>query len=230
MNDTREGGMGCFAKGCLSLLVVGALLIVGIGAAGWYVYKRAIGNFTAAGPVDLHIPAPSDAQFAAADATLNRLRDAIANGREATVEFTATDLNALVARHPDFTDLRGKCRFGIEDSVMTVEVSAPLDSSGLPQTRGRWFNGILRFSFVFEQGQFSFEPKSAEAAGHAVPRAFLSPSFTSSFNQNFSRSFREAVEKKKGREAAFWKHIKSMMVQGDKLLVTTDASSPVAQR
>jgi hypothetical protein len=48
----------------------------------------------------------------------------------------------------------------------------------------------------------------------------LSPNFASSFSQNFSNGYRNAV-RKNPRNAQFWKHIKTMTVEGDKLVIST---------
>jgi hypothetical protein len=215
--------MGCFAKGCLVVAIAGLALAVIIAGSSWYLYRKALNNFTSTQPADIRIePPPSDTQFRAADATLTRLREAMANNQEVTVEFTATDLNTLVARHPDFARERGKMRFDLTDSIMTLDFSAPLDSVPLPRIKGRWFNGTARFAFGYELGHFTFDIKSADAGRRHLPKRMLSPRFVSAFSSSFSKSFSESLQKNQ-RAADFWQHVKSMTVQGDKLVVTTQA-------
>ena len=145
----------------------------------------------------------------------------MANNQEVTVEFGTTDLNTLVARHPDFASERGKIRFGLADSIMTLDFSAPLDSVPLPRIKGRWFNGTARFAFSYDLGHFTFNPISAEAGHHHVPNRIFSR-FASSLSSSFRKSFSESLQKKQ-QAADFWQHVKSMTVQGDKLVVTTQA-------
>lgn len=212
--------MGCFAKGCLTVAIVCVALAVIVSGGGWYLYSKAVENFSSTQPADIRIdPPPSDEQFHAADAILTRLREAMANHQEATIEFTATDLNTLVARHPDFASKRGRIRFGVAESIMTVDLSAPLDSVPLPKLKGRWFNGTARLAFTYAQDQFTFDLKSVEAGGRHLPQTILS-SFATSFSTNFSKSFHESLEKDP-QTATFWKHVKSVIVQGEKLIVTT---------
>jgi len=212
--------MGCFAKGCLTLLVVGFLLLAcGLGAT-WYVYVQMVDKLTSPESADVQVAPPSEAQFQAAESSMNRLRNAVADNKETTVEFTAADLNALIARDSAFSDWRGKIRIEMADSTMTVAVSAPLHSIPLPRLRKRWFNGTARFSFIYEAGRFSFDIKSAEAGGHQVPDVFLSESSISSFNESMNKSFRDEVrDNDSGSE--FWDHVKKMSLEGDKLVVTT---------
>ena len=215
----REG-MGCFAKGCLTILIVGFLLLAcGLGGT-WYFYVKMVDNLTSLESADVQVQPPSEGQFQTAETSMNRLREAVAKNKETTVEFTAADLNALFARDAAFSEWRGKIRVEIANSTMTIAVSAPLHSIPLPRVRKRWFNGTARFSFTYDAGTFSFDIKSAEAGGHQVPDIFLSESTISSFNDSMNKSFRNEVrENNQGSE--FWDHVKRMSLEGDKLVVTT---------
>jgi hypothetical protein len=215
-------GIGCFAKGCLTLLIVGFILIAGIIGGGWYLYVKTVDNLTSPVPADVQIEPPSESQFQSAENSMAHLRKAIANNKETTVEFTAADLNALFARDLDFKEWRGRTRIEIADSTMTIALSASVNSIRLPRMKKRWFNGTARFSFTYESGTFSFDIKSAEAGGHHVPGVFLSSSAISSFNESMNRSFRDEL-RNNDRGSEFWNHVKTMSLEGDKLVVTTQA-------
>jgi hypothetical protein len=214
--------MGCFAKGCLTVLIIGFILIAGIIAGTWYLYVKTVDNLTSPAPADVHIEPPSESQFQIAENSMARLRKAIANNEETTVEFTAADLNALLARDLDFKEWRGRTRIEITDSTVTIALSASLNSIPLPRIKKRWFNGTARFNFAYESGTFRFDIKSAKAGGHHVPGIFLSRSSISSFNESMNRSFRDEL-RTNDRGSVFWNHVKTMSLEGDKLVVTTQA-------
>jgi hypothetical protein len=223
MNDQPKKGCGCCGAGCVTVIVVAALLLLGASFGAWHYYSKSIDTYTSAIPATIRVAPPTATQYSAANAALERLRNAIASGQEATVEFTAADLNALIARDPDFAWMRGKFRIAIDDSIMTLDLSVPLGAVRLlPKLRNRWFNGTIRFSFDYDRGEFSFDPKSAEAGGQPLPDIVLSSRFTSSFDSGFSKGFRETMGKSP-RGAEFWKHIDTMRLRGDKLIVTTNA-------
>jgi hypothetical protein len=212
-------GMGCFAKGCLTLLIIGFILIAAVIGGTCYVYVKAVDNLTSRAPVDVQTERPSESQFQAAESSMERLRTAIAHDKETTVEFTGADLNALFARDPSFEDLRGRVRIEIADSTMTVALSAPLHSIPLPGMKKRWFNGTASFSFTYNSGAFRFDLKSAEARGHHVPDIFLS-NFNSSIDESMDRDFLNGL-KSNDHDSEFWDHVKTMRLVGDKLVVTT---------
>jgi hypothetical protein len=214
--------MGCFAKGCLTVLIIGFILIAGIIAGTWYLYVKTVDNLTSPAPADVHIEPPSESQFQIAENSMARLRKAITNNEETTVEFTAVDLNALLARDLDFKEWRGRTRIEITDSTVTIALSASLNSIPLPRIKKRWFNGTARFNFAYESGTFRFDIKSAKAGGHHVPGIFLSRSSISSFNESMNRSFRDEL-RTNDRGSVFWNHVKTMSLEGDKLVVTTQA-------
>ena len=209
--------MGCFATGCLTVLVLGFFLIAVVGVGGWWFYKRTFNSLTSAGPSDVRIEAPTPADIQKAESSHARLNEAIAKNQETTIELTGPELTVLLSREADLDFLRDRCRIDISNSIMTVTLSAPLDVLPWPGTKGRWFNGTVRFSMSYANGEFEVDLQSAEANGREFPDIFLS-----GFNNTFSEAMNEAFQDGRRRnDHEFWTHIKTMSLQGDKLVLTT---------
>ena len=209
--------MGCFAKGCLTVLVLGFFLLAAVGVGGWWFYKKTFNSLTSAGPADVRIEAPTPEVIQRAQGTQARLDEAIAKNQETTVEFTGPELSVLLAREADLDFLRDRCRIEIANSIMTVTLSAPLDRLPWPGVKGRWFNGTVRFSMSYSNGEFEVDLQSAEANGREFPDVFLS-----GFNNTFSDAMNEAFHDARRRnDHEFWSHVKTMALQGDKLVLTT---------
>jgi hypothetical protein len=213
--------MGCFAVGCLSAIVVLVLLLIVGGGGGWFLYSKAVNTFTSGRPANVVTEEPTNAQLRAANAAISRLREVITRNEKATVDFSETDLNALIGHDPAFARIRGKARIKIEDSIVTVEMSAPLDGVPLPKLKGRWFNGVVRVRCSYIDYQFVFEGQSAIANGYDfdLSSPFFS-SFSRSFNQSFNDGFRRGLEQDR-QGATFWKRIKSITVEKSRLVVET---------
>jgi hypothetical protein len=214
-------GTGCCAKGCLTLLILGFIFIAVIVGGGWYLYKNTLANLTSPVPADVRLETPTPAQIEESEKTRDRMEAAIAKNEETTVEFTGPELNALLSRDPDLSFLRNRTRIEISNSIMTVTISAPLDSLPWPGLQGRWFNGTIRLKVSYSSDTFHTELKSAEANGHELPDYFLG-SFNSSFDNSFNRSFRDEVQKNENG-SEFWSRVKTMSLEGDKLVIVTKA-------
>jgi hypothetical protein len=211
--------MGCFAKGCLTVLVLGFFLIAVVGVSGWWFYKKTFNSLTSAGPADVRIEAPTPEVIQKAEISQARLDEAIAKNQETAVEFTGPELTVLLAREADLDFLRDRCRIEIANSLMTVTLSAPLDKLPWPGLKGRWFNGTLRFSLEYANGAFEVDILSAEANGREFPDVMLS-AFNTSFEEAMNTSFQDEL-RKDDRNSEFWRHVKTMKLEGDKLVLTT---------
>src|SRR3982750_4193142 len=88
-----RSGMGCFAKGCLTVLVLGFLFIAIVGGGGWDFSKKTFNNLTPTRPVDVRTEIPTPAQTKSAEDSHARLEEAIARNQETTVEFTGPELS-----------------------------------------------------------------------------------------------------------------------------------------
>jgi hypothetical protein len=213
-------GIGCFAAGCLTVLILGFIFFAGVIGSVWFVcHKIARSNLISNEPAEVRLEQPSDAQFRAAESSLTRVKSANATGQEVSVAFTAADLNALLAREPDFQDLENRVRIEIENSTLTITLSAPLDSSWQAM-KGRWFNGSLRFSGNYESDMFRLNLESARAGDYELPSFFLSTA-TSWINLALNENLDDWEKDEFGPD--FWRHIKSIKLEGDKLVVTTQA-------
>jgi hypothetical protein len=213
-------GMGCFAKGCLTLIIAGLVLVALFVGGTFFVVYRALTVFTSTQPVQIQVRPATSAERQVAKAKLDTLRSAARNHQEATIEFNADEINALIANEPEFRGARGHVRVAIANSVASLDLSAPLDSMHWKRLKGRWFNGNIQFGFSYVDENFNLDIRSAEANGHQFPRAIL----TSDFMQSFNRSFNESFHRESGKHADannLWQHIKMASLQGDKLIVTT---------
>ncbi len=212
--------MGCFAKGCLTIIIAAAALVVICLCGGWFFLTRFADKFTITQPATVEVRQPTPAEAQAAEAKWEGFGTAIRNNQETTVELTADDLNALIATDPDFRKARGRVRVGIADSIVSLDLSAPLDSLKWTRFRDRWFNGNIRFGMSYVDDNFFFDLKSAEANGRQIPRFIFSSDFERSFSRSFSQSLHRRSESRPDRDASL-KHIRTISVQDDKIILTT---------
>lgn len=205
--------------GCFSIFVGAFVALVLLLGGIWFIYIKTVDALTQAQPIAIQLEPPSPEQFAAANRKLEEVRTAARERRSVTVEFTAADLNALFALHPDFDDANRRMRVAIADSLVTLNLSAPLHWLQLPRMKRRWFNGTAVFGFAYDNGDFNFDLRSITANDRTLPTGLvrrLAGWFTTGFNEGFNTSMREH-----GASSEFWNDVRSARVEGDKLMVTT---------
>jgi hypothetical protein len=54
--------MGCFAKGCLTVFILGFLCVAVVGVGGWYFYKKTFNNLTSTASAEVRAEPPTPAQ------------------------------------------------------------------------------------------------------------------------------------------------------------------------
>ena len=206
--------MGCL--GMFAIMAVAlALLIGGI----WWMYAKSVDALTSEAPIAVLMETPSDEQVAAASQKLEQLRTAALTQQATTMEFTAAELNALIARHPSFSDWRGKARVEIANSELTLDLSVPLRDIPLPRVRDRYFNGSVRFALTYDQDQFTLGVRSLSANGQDIDLSFfqaMADDINRGFNEGFDKSQRENPQSNE-----FWENVRSIEVRDDRLIIST---------
>ena len=131
-----QKGMGCFAKGCLILLIFFILLGCAF-IGGTYVAMRYLRAeyFPKAG-VALPSATPTEEQQRAAMEKWREFESHARAHESARVELTAEELTALIASEPL---LRDKAHVSIDGDVANLKVSIPLNE--VRWLRGHYMNG-----------------------------------------------------------------------------------------
>jgi hypothetical protein len=72
----------------------------------------------------------------------------------------------------------------------------------------------------YANGEFEVDIQSAEANGREFPDIFVS-----GFNNSFTDAMNQAFQDARGRDGReFWNHVKTMKLEGDKLVLTTKSN------
>ncbi|MEO5720962.1 MAG: hypothetical protein ABIR71_05770 [Chthoniobacterales bacterium] len=213
-----KGGCACCAMGCTSmfvLLLVGMAMIIGL---LWWGLGEVVKEYTASGPIAIATET-TDAEYAAAEQKYNALAAAARARQTVTVQLNASEVNALIARHPEFADMRGKFRVAMADSLMTLEMSVPLREINLPRIRDRWLNGSARFGLLYHDGNFNFSLRGLSANERELSMQFLQ-NFAGAFNEKFNERFHEK-RRERDRTHDFWEIIRTLAIVDDQLVITT---------
>ncbi len=126
-----QRGLGCFAKGCLILVIFCILLALAFVAGTYFAAKYLRTEYFSIHHEHLPISQATVEEEQAVQARWDAFEKAAHANQAARIELTADDLNALIASEPK---LHGNAFATIEDNTAHLQLSMPIG-------KARWLNG-----------------------------------------------------------------------------------------
>ncbi|MEM6799254.1 MAG: hypothetical protein AAF589_07040 [Planctomycetota bacterium] len=202
----QKKGWGCFAYGCLGLVLLTVLVVVGGGLAAYFGIRGAVQAYTAEAPAEIPVVEASEEELAEIQERIDNLTAAAeAGAAPPDMELTADDLNALIAANED---LKGKVFVRIEGGKVGGDVSMPADA--LPGGKDRHFNASASFNVYCQDGTLIVTLADAEVNGEPLP-----PQFTEALaSENLAKEFASEPEVQK-----FLQNVESIEVKEDKIIL-----------
>jgi hypothetical protein len=117
-------GMGCFAKGCLTVFVFVLALFVAFLGGGYLAFRHYRSFYFPPTPIVLPQVNVSDVEIQRVRERWAAFETSVRAKQPARVELTAHQLNALIASEPK---LRDKLFVSIDHNVAHVEMAVPLE-------------------------------------------------------------------------------------------------------
>lgn len=175
----RRKGLGCFARGCLTLSIFGIVLaIAGFAGLYWGLHRNSAlfyGSYWLAKTRSLaQAPTPvpefnaSEQQIQLVQERWQDFEQKTRAGQAAEIELSADDINALIATTED---ARGKVFVSIDGNQLRLQASVPI--GGFLGRPGYYFNGEVVTEL--QGGQSLDGPQFSRIAinGEQVPTDFL---------------------------------------------------------
>jgi len=216
---TEKKGLGCAAKGCIALVVIGIIVAAVLGVGGYVAYNYAK-SFIADSPIQVPVKEVTPEQYAAIRSRFEAFGQAVQNNVESQLELTANDINSMIAMEDKWKELKGRCQVRIENDRIFAQVSVPLE--GLdpknPNSpfKGKYLNGSVGVEISINNGEVMMYPRSIEVNGEKAPDAIMK-AFS---GPDYERSFRESFKKDQDPKiAATLAKIKSFRVEKDRIII-----------
>jgi len=176
----RQKGLGCFARGCLILLVFAIGLAIACFAGVYWGFQRhsaivhgiywlAKTHSIAEGPVPVPEFTASDEQVQAVQERWQEFEQKTRAGQAAEIELTADDINALTAEN---RNARGKVFVSIEGNQLRIQASTPLGE--ILNRPGYYFNGDITVEFKGAESLENSQLNRIVVNGEQVPSDLLS--------------------------------------------------------
>ena len=221
----RRQGPGCFARGCITVVILFVCGVFLLGGFGWYAYAT-MAPFFSIRPVPIRSYPANSAQYSG---LLDRFRVFLATldaQHAATIAYSAEDLNDLVACAPSAWDLRGKVYFSIANDELISELSfvLPVNRNGPPNQPVYCFNGKAHTSVSFADGEWTFGFHDLETLDGKPAPALLavlvkSAGFGRGFNASLNDTFHRKINENPST-AEFIGKIRSIGIAQNRLVIT----------
>jgi hypothetical protein len=194
----RRRGLGCFARGCLILLVFAIVLTIACFAGVYWGFQRnsailhgiywlAKTHSIAEAPVSLTEFSASENQIQTVREGWQDFEQKTRAGQPAEIELTADDLNSLIVTS---RDVHGKVFVSIEGNQLRLQTSIPFGE--LIGRKGYYFNGDITVEFKGAESLENPQLNSLVVNGKQVPTDLLKWKYRSRRLQNYLNDYRNA--------------------------------------
>jgi hypothetical protein len=206
----RSKGLGCFARGCLIVLVFAIVLAIACFAGVYWGFQRhsaimhsiywlAKTHSIAEAPVPVPQFSGSDTQIQGVRERWQDFEQKTRAGQPAEIELTADDINALIAANGDARD---KMFVSIEGNQLHVQTSMPLGA--ILNRPGYYFNGDITIEFQGAQSLDNPRLNRIVVNGEQVPSDLLNWKYRGRRLQEYLADYRNnydigAIELRDGK-------------------------------
>ena len=194
----RRKGLGCFARGCLILLVFAIVLAIACFAGVFWGFQRhsaivhgiywlAKTHSIAEAPVSVPEFSASDDQIQSVRERWQDFEQKTRAGQPAEIELTSDDTNTLIVTN---RDTRGKVFVSIDGSQLHLQASIPFGE--LIGRRGYYFNADITVEFKGAESLENPQLNRIVVNGEQVPSNLLNWKYRSRRLRDYVADFRNS--------------------------------------
>jgi hypothetical protein len=192
----RRKGLGCFARGCLILLVFAIVLAIACFAGVFWGFQRhsaivhgiywlAKTHSIAEAPVSVPEFSASDDQIQSVRERWQDFEQKTRAGQPAEIELTADDINTFIATN---RDARGKVFVLIEGNQLRLQTSVPFGE--FIGRSGYYFNGDITVEFKGAESLENPQLHRIVVNGEQVPSDLLNWKYRSRRLRDYAADYR----------------------------------------
>src|SRR6476660_2589650 len=196
----RRKSLGCFGRGCLTLLIFAIVLaIAGFAGLYWGLHRNSAlfyGSYWLAKTGSLAVAPTPVPEFNASDQQIQLIKERWQDfeqktraGQPAEIELSADDINALIATSDD---VRGKVFASIDGDQLRLQASLPI--GGVLGRPGYYFNGDVIIEVKGAQSLESPRFSRITINSEQVPTDFLDWKYRSRQLREYLADQRNAYE------------------------------------
>ncbi len=164
---------GCFFYGCITSIVLLAL-VIGALLIGLHYVKKLVNRYTDTQPMELPTVQMPQGEIDKLKQRYEAFQAAVREQRPTEpLSLASDDINALIAGGSGQENLKGKVYVSIEGDQLKGQVSVPLEEVGLTMFHGRYLNGSATFNVALHNGTLFVTAQSIAAKGKPLPETYM---------------------------------------------------------
>lgn len=210
----EKEGRGCFFYGCVTLIVLICLLVIG----GYFAVRKginwAVNEFSSETKLEITRFSPDPGEFTRISGKMEQfVEDVNSENTAKPLVLSERDINAFLSGQEILKD---SVYVDINEDIMKIEVSFPLKEFGY---EGRFVNALAEFKGGLENGELFIEPISLKVANKDVPRESLNAIREKDF-------LRKLKQKNQNQEAAeFLDKLETVEIKNGNVIIVPKSRS-----
>ena len=175
MIPAKTKGRGCFFYGCLSVIVLLLVVIVGGYFGVRYFVRNLAEQYTSATPMTLPETNVTQSDYNSFMTRFDSFKSSLAtpNAAPQTLEMSARDINSVIEFDPELEAIRDAVVIDLQGDQVAGTVSVPLGKLGIPFVGDRYLNGKAVLKGSIQDGKLAIQIVSLEANGNSVSKDIL---------------------------------------------------------
>lgn len=176
MSDEQvKKGRGCFFYGCLTLVVIVLLGIVGLVLGVRYALNKAVQQYTETQPMVIPKVQASSLEVTNLQERVKVFKGALSAGTAVEpLVLNEREINVLITGTPDTLPLKNHVYIAVQGDQLKGQVSVPLEKlKDWSMFRGRYLNGAASIKASLENGVLIVTLQSLQVKGVELPPHIL---------------------------------------------------------
>lgn len=168
------GAKNCIVYGCVTMLVMGVVVILVAFFGARYGFRKLVDNYTSPTPIKMPAVQLAPNEIMVLTNRLDAFKvEASTNASEITFSLDANEINALLNTLPELLPYKDTLSVGIKEDVIKAQISLPLDALNLSALKGKFLNGNADVKVSVINGKLDVRLSNLEVNGNKASGAFM---------------------------------------------------------
>jgi hypothetical protein len=220
MSEGKSGTKNCLMYGCLTMVIMGIVVILITVFGARYGFRKLVSNYTSATPAQMPVVQYTPAELTTLTNRLEAFKlEANAQTNTVTLMLNAQDINTLMDALPELQPYKNHLRVEIHDNTIKSQISLPLDKLEIDAVKGRFLNGTADVKVKVIDGRLDVRLEGMAVNGLKATGSFMAQLQ----NENIAKDIKFDPQTTKALQ-----RVESLTVENGQMILKLKALNPAA--